>query len=641
MQSASFLDSSLEAIDAVPDDARTLGMAGTDVEVAAKNHLPKSKVKGYRRTAVATGLGAALALLLCLFLVRAGVQRRAGPKADLPTKKDSRIPSDATGEAGVSMREDRATDKSPSATQKTEAERRLEELQRLLPSASRLASAVDSSDAQRLLAAVKEYVDPEDQFDDTLLDRRKPSDRLDRALETLRRLHQTAATHAEGLAKNGAESRTFSMVDSKEEALALLSTIEDREAEDALLFVDYLRLLDRSISNMCRQFGEARGELSSVPRFVDEMSGESLISLANKVEWLKDLANKKARTVDTAFQMETSMLFAIKAHIYGLREARLLHLESQLGIARALMAAAEGDNGANRDKETQVADPKQSSRLPSLSEKLASAEAVLVKLRNILQSPDPHITLSDILSASRNADDLEAQADDLLVKCWTLALDHRHPEECLDPRISNMLKDVALKANWRAVQEMASLRVALRNLQTTKTGLQGSPEASDTPPAHLNTILSASLLKSGEETYAKAEKYYSEIKSLLEALHGLRETKHLVSQVQKATATVIPMVTLTSKLYMLMLDNCLLKLLNMDIQSNIEIAERASSSRSTLSRSERGVLEDLEASFDAAKESARKATTIKGAIEAAARMREKAEAMESLLNKRRGPPHHH
>ncbi|CDJ54008.1 hypothetical protein, conserved [Eimeria brunetti] len=626
-QSASFLDSSLEAIDAIPEDGRAVGLEGVNARGAVKNPLPSSKLSGNRKSAVATGLGAALALIFFLFLMRAGGQRRAGSREGGLEKKDPRRPFDARERSITSAREGKTAEKPRPAAPTGDAEQRLEEVRKLLPSASRLASAVDSEEAQILLATVRENVQKADQLEEKLMENRGPNERLDCALDALRSLHRTAIVQAEVLAKNGGESHTFSMLDPKEESVALLAALEkDMEAEGVLSFVEYLRLLDHSISNMCWQFGKIRDELSAEPKFIDERDGGVLMSLTNKVEWLRDLANKKGHALNMAVKLEKSMLYAVRTHIFGVREVSLLHLESELGIAKALAAAAEGGNGVKQ----------QSNLLSSLSEKLQLAEIVLGKLRAILESVQPHTSLGDILSASRSAEELDAQASSLLLKCWTLAMDHPHQAETFHPSIFNMLKDVALKAHWRAVSEKAGLRVALREIQTTNSMLQSSPEVAPSPTHHLNNILVTNLLESAKEISGKAEKYYCDTKALVEALHRLRETRHMVSQVQKATAAVSPMVKLSSKCYMLMLDNCLLKVLDMDIVFSMKLAERASSRRSTLSRPEQRLLEDLEASFDAAKKAAKEAKTIRGAVEAAAIMREKAEAMESLVKQRTG-----
>ncbi|CDI86512.1 hypothetical protein, conserved [Eimeria praecox] len=647
-QSASFLDSSLEAIDAIPENGRAVGLVEVNDEAAVKNLLSNSKPGGYKTSAVATGVGAALALLFCLFLMGGGVHRRAALKGDGFAKKDSRLSLDATREGGTSMREGKEADESPSADPKAEAERRLEEVRKLLPSASRLASAVDSDEAQILLATVKENVDQTYQLEGKLMDNKEPSERLNCALEALRSLHRTAILHAEVLVKTGGESHVFSMLDSNKESVALLGALEkDMKAEGVLSFVEYLRLLDQSISNMCRQFGEARNELSAERKFVDERDGQLLLSLTKKVEWLRDLANKKGHALDTAIKLEKSMLYAVRTHIFGVREISLLHLEGELGIAKALAAAAAGgDKEPGNGKEAQEdPDLSQSNILSSLSENIEMAEAVLVKLRGVrldLESVQPHISLGDILSVSKSAEELEAKASSLLLKCFTFAMDHPHLTEVSRPDIHNMLKDVALKAHWRAVSEKAGLRVALREIEAANSVLPGSPDFAANPTPHLNTLLITNLLESAKEISGKAEKYYSDAKALVEALHRVSEPKHMVSQVQKATATVSPMVKLSSQCYMLMLDNCLLKVLDTDIVFSMRLAARASSIRVNLPPSEQGVLEGLQAKFDAAKKAAKEAQTIKGAVEAAAIMRETAEAMEDLLLKqRKGLPHSH
>lgn len=81
----------------------------------------------------------------------------------------------------------------------------------------------------------------------------------------------------------------------------------------------------------------------------------------------------------------------------------------------------------------------------------------------------------------------------------------------------------------------------------------GSPEASARPIPHLNNILVTGLLECAKEIADKAEKHYSDARILV---HRLDETKQMISQLQKVTATVSPMVELSSKCYMLMLDNC-------------------------------------------------------------------------------------
>lgn len=642
-QSASFLDSSLEAIDAIPEDGRPVGFVGVDVEAATNNPLSNSKLGGYRTSAVATGLGAALALLFCLFLMGTGGQRRSGPRADALGKTDARLPLDAPREGGIFMRAGKERDKSQPGSPPEETERRLEEVRKLLPAASRLASVVDSDETQILLAKVKENVEHAYQLKGKVSDDREPNDRLDRALEALRTLHRTAILHAEVLIKTGGEIPTFSMLDSSEESVARLTAIEkDMEEEGVLTFIKYLRVLDESILNICRKFSEARNEISTERYFVDETDGEVLAALTDKIEWLRGLENRKRHAVDVALQLEQNMLYAVRTLLFEVHEDTLLRDEGDLGIAKALAAAAGGDNGANGDKETQDdAATQPTNTLSSPSDELEMAEVVLGKLRANLKTVPRNMSLSDILSANRTAEELEAQAGSLLLKCWPLTMDHPHPAEIFRPNIHNMLKDVALKAYWRAVSEKGGLRVTVRTLQAANAEPSGSSEVASSPIPHLNAVLAARLRDSAEDISQQAEKYYSEAKALVEALHSLRETQHMVSHVQKVTATVSPLVKLKNKCCILMLGNCLLKVLDMDIVFSMELAARASSSGATLSHSDQSLLKNLQASFDAAQKAAKEANTIEGAVEAAAIMREKAESMEELVIKQGKALLHH
>ncbi|CDI79736.1 hypothetical protein, conserved [Eimeria acervulina] len=624
----SITDTSVEAsISKLPPSSNALSNGNINGRSAGR---PTPKIGGPRKSAMIGGLGfLSVALLFYLGFCTTAHKLKLTPEEHFFWEYGAvHSPSRGVNE-GASPQEGQPTGTPPLSDQTEKIRRRLDKVKGLLPSAARLATAIGSEEARRLLAAVEENAKPGGMAERNTADHDMIQTRLHVALDGLRELHRIALHEGETLLGYDADILPVSLPVSHEGHEDLYLLLQEGEGKTVGAFLKYIRSFEESISDMSRRIADLHVSLSLEPELHDESDGELLVSVAKKLECIRSLKNRRERSRDRAKELVVGATYGVKLVLLHTIEESAWKLQGTLEVAQAHASLILNSQGASIHDDDQTASQVESTeRLTVLMSRLKDAETLQSKLGTELRAVRSSESIDTALAAYGRATGLAEEAWALLAHCWALAQDLSIPSFEFDGGESPLLPTadkiwLRARAKLRRIEETLFLvqKMCIANPSNRITA-SGSE--------HLNPCIASRLLEAGSAILRESKKQAKQAKAF-EKPEDVTQSVEALAALSRAEESAVKLVFLHGDLLLLLLSRKLQNFLEEDIEDCVRTVMNLYSNKSSLAGPDKSFLIELEERFNESLEAVQEAKTFEEAAEAATFVRMHTGAIEDVL----------
>ncbi|CDJ54007.1 hypothetical protein, conserved [Eimeria brunetti] len=588
--------------------------------------LPKLERRKVRNSALAKGFGAILALCLCFWLV-------SNNKGKVPTELGGAAnePSEETAGEEASAHDSGLTNKSSLSGQSEEL-KKLQKVRALLPSASRLAAAIGTTDAQKFLGTVQKASSEAEFAAEYALSSKSLGASFNGAMDALRSLHRLALQQATALAQDGAEVPVFSLVEPGEGE----SWVEDElghilEGDTVLPFTLYLRSLQQSVIDISRRFEDARERLLAKAEFSDEGDEQMLVSATSELEWLLALSEKKRQVVQKATTVKGCAICGVRIHLKCHLEEWIRSIRGSAELLHAYVGLVSNSLEASfQDPSSTAHTVEDSSNAYTLSKKLADVKKLVGEMRKLKQAVHERTSVASAAADFKKAEQLMGEAQTLLDDCWETTKSLPSPNDVLGTADSALLERTAAKAQVFADEQNAAIGASLSIVYRRCSDAIQERDKVTGNTKHISPSVAERLRAGAMATEKKVAVHYQEMQKIATQLQGTHDLKDAISLLENLEEHLPALVECNKRALLLVLESYLQTLLEEDIQASLKAATRAFSSKLILSGPNKVLFEKVRGRFNRAKTAASEATNLTEAAQAAAKIRMHAEALSEF-----------
>ncbi|CDJ27042.1 uncharacterized protein EMH_0079020 [Eimeria mitis] len=618
---------SLDALDGHIEHQSTAELRPISSSATPDVPCPKPERRLVRISSLTKGLGAFLTLSLCVWFLSAGKKPRP-----VSSEGASEPSDDITGKGFSTQSGSLAI--TPLVGSQSEELRRLQRVQMLLPSASRLAAAIGTPEAQKLLGSAQKASTEARLAAKSVLDGKRLTVSLNSAVDALRSLHQVALQQAKALVQDGADIPVFSLIESEEVEDSVKNEVDHViEGQSVLPYMVYLRTVQESVIDISRRFEDARKRLLAETEFSDERDEQMLVSAATELEWLLSLSERKRQAVRRATTLKGCAISGVRVHLKCLVEewtrtiqgnAELLHAYVDL-VSSGIEASFEDYSPADLAVED-------TSTVCTLRRKLAKVKELLSEMRRAKEAVHTSQSVGSSVAAFKRAEQLQGEAKDLLDDCWETTKLLPPPKSELSPSDVAVLGRTAKKLQIVTEEHNAavgdSLSVVYRRcsdaLQKGSTGEESAK--------YINPSVAEQLRAEALATEGKLALHYQEVQEAVAKLQNAGELTDALILLEDLEGHIPVFVECNKRAVLLVLETYLQTLLEEDIRASVKTAARTFSSKLILTGPNRMHFEKLRGRFNKAKTAVNKATTLTEAAQAAAKVRMHADALSDFAS---------
>lgn len=595
---------------------------------------PKPEVKGSRKPAVFKGLGAILALVVCVWFLSADKKTGAVSEAGSALGDEASEPFYEAAE-GASTQDYHLASKLL-VDDELKERRRLERVRGLLPSASRLAAAVGTNEAQKQLINLQKALSAASLAAKSPLNDNRVEESLTCAMDALRSLHRTAVQQATVLAQDGAEVPVLSLLDSGELEDSVKNELQHViDDESVAPFTVYMRSLQDSVIDMSRRFERSRERLLAATEFTDEKDENMLVSAAVELEWMRTLRERKRQVVSRATTMKKCAVCGIRVSLKFEVEERIRIMQGSVELLGARLSLIS--NAIEDSFETSSA-PKRAvedtGKLHTVRKKLADVKELLNEVKKEKEAVHVSSSVGSAAAAFRKAEQIMGEAQAMLDDCWDATNDLPPPNQELSTGDIAILARSAAKAQAIADEQKAGVvsNVAVVYNRSSH-GVQEDGTVVESIK-RISPLVAEQLRAQAKETEEQMMWHYQDMQEAATQLQTTDELTDGMILLGNVHEHVPNLVECNKRAVTLALDSYLYTLLQEDIQASMKAVSRVFSGETLFTAQNRMHIEQLRRGFNKAKTAVSTATTLTEAAEAAGKMRMNAEGLTDFARDR-------
>ncbi|CDI86511.1 hypothetical protein, conserved [Eimeria praecox] len=591
----------------------------------------KPELGALRKSALTKGFGAILALVLCALFLSAERKTRILSTPESSSKEEPSYPSRKAAGEDASTQENGTASKRP-VGDKSEALRRLQRVRVLLPAASRLAAAVGTTEAQKLLGSVQKAFSEARSAAES--DEKRLESSLNDGMQALRSLHQAALQQAKVLAQDGAQVPVFSLLESEEVEGSMENELEHViEGDTVLPFMVYLRSLQESVIGLSRRFEDAHERLLAETHFADERDEYMLVSAVAELEWLLSLGERKRQVIQRATTLKGCAICGIRIHLRCHVEEWMRTLQGSMELLQAYVGLVSNaiQSSFENPNPLELAE-EDSSSVHNLRRKLTEVKELLSELRKAKQDVHASTSVGSAAAAFKKAEQIKGEAQTLLDDCWDTTKVLPSPNHELTTSDTALLARSATKALVIADEENAAIGASL---STVYSRCSDALQKSDTAMAnakHINPAVAEQLRAHAKETEDRVALHMKRIQHSATQLQSTEDLTDAIMLLEDLGEHIPVLVECNKRAVLLVLESYLHTLLEEDIQASVKAAAHAFSSKLTLTGPNKMLFEKLQRRFNKAKMAATKAANLTEAAQAAAKIRMHGEALSDFAS---------
>ncbi|KAL8439380.1 hypothetical protein Efla_001850 [Eimeria flavescens] len=542
----------------------------------------------------------AVVLLVGLLAVRRQAQREVGPK--LPPGAEQ--PAPVLDEA---------------AAAKAKILERIEATQKLLPAAEKLAAAVDTEAADKLLEEFQEILSVRGSAEEQESSALQAA--LDSALGALERLHELTREEANKVVRDDLPDisrvhtllllwQNMSLSDSHWEALAPFSATVSNS------YTHYERL--------SRILEEVHTGLKEEKPFADESDGAVLVAAAVDFNYLMYLRGERKRIAGMAVEQSESAQAALKAVLYRQCFHAIRRLHGTLELAEAYVAitreAVEAEAAAEGEEQSQQQD------LDGIQLLLQKSRAELGTLAQEATSMAAQETIAGMLSQVSKLGESQQMLSEAVSSCCNMVLKYARMPALLDEAKRSRVRRVLEQALHRIAadeQGAKGLMDCTFGKMTATFGIVDSPlQAGDEAFAYLNDSLARELTQSLLMIRTWATERVNDIERMLKDLEKAEKTAEAVAMMKSAVEAASSSAVEQTRARTLLLQSGLVQTLEQDMRTTVTDTMTLCERIDLLDPQEAQQMRQLETQLHATQEAASSARTLEDRALAAGKLRE-------------------